>query len=125
MKNDQSGLQDYPNLALSILTTREEKPIAVIIPLSDWEKLRSSLQPESPLYKLMDFLSVEAAVASSYIAENDSDIEQQAGTEEIFIRYKNDLCVEVNMFVQEYADRKVLIRLNPKTDGYEFLQQLS
>jgi hypothetical protein len=125
MKNEKSNSKHYPNLALSILTAKDENPIGVIVPLTDWEKLKPSLQPESPLYKLMQFLAAEMANTSSNAAENDDENEKQDSAEEIFILYKNELCTENNMFIQEYADKKVLIRLNPNTSGYQFIQQLN
>jgi hypothetical protein len=125
MKNEKSNSKHYPNLALSILTAKDENPIGVIVPLTDWEKLKPSLQPESPLYKLMLFLAGEMANTSSNAAENDDENEKQDSAEEIFILYKNELCTENNMFIQEYADKKVLIRLNPNTSGYQFIQQLN
>jgi len=125
MKNGKTGPKYYPNLALSILTAKDENPIGVIVPVTDWEKLKPSLQPESPLYKLMQSLASETATTSSYVAENDGENEQQDRAEEVFIRYKNDLCTENNMFIQEYVDKKVLIRLNPNTGGYQFIQQLN
>jgi hypothetical protein len=125
MENEKSNSKHYPNLALSILTAKDENPIGVIVPLTDWEKLKPSLQPESPLYKLMQSLAAEMANTSSNVAENDDENEKQDSAEEIFIRYKNELCTEPNMFIQEYADKKVLIRLNPNTDGYHFIQQLN
>jgi len=125
MKNGKTGPKYYPNLALSILTAKDENPIGVVVPLTDWEKLKPSLQPESPLYKLMQSLASETATTSSYVAENDGENEQQDRAEEVFIRYKNDLCTENNMFIQEYVDKKVLIRLNPNTGGYQFIQQLN
>ena len=125
MKNGKTGPKYYPNLALSILTAKDENPIGVVVPLTDWEKLKPSLQPESPLYKLMQSLASETATTSSYVAENDGENEQQDRAEEVFIRYKNDLCTENNMFIQEYVDKKVLIRLNPNTGSYQFIQQLN
>jgi len=125
MKNEDTDPKHYPNLALSILTAKDENPIGVIIPLTDWEKLKPSLQPESPLYKLMQSLVAEMARTSSYVAENDGENEQQDRAEEVFIRYKNELCTEDNLFIQEYADKKVLIRLNHNTGGYQFIQQLN
>ena len=125
MKNEKIDPNYYPNHALSILTAKDENPIGVIIPVTDWEKLKPSLQPESPLYKLMQSLASETATTSSYVAENDGENEQQDSAEEIFIRYKNELCTENNMFIQEYADKKVLIRLNPNTGSYQFIQQLN
>ena len=125
MKNEDTDPKQYPSLALSILTAKDENPIGVIIPVTDWEKLKPSLQPESPLYKLMQSLAAETSTTSSYIAENDDEDKQQDSSEEIFIRYKNELCTENNMFIQEYADKKVLIRLNPNTGGYQFIQQLN
>jgi len=125
MKNGKTGPKYYPNLALSILTAKDENPIGVVVPLTDWEKLKPSLQPESPLYKLMQSLASETATTSSYVAENDGENEQQDRAEEVFIRYKNELCTENNMFIQEYVDKKVLIRLNPNTGGYQFIQQLN
>jgi len=73
----------------------------------------------------MQSLASETATTSSYVAENDGENEQQDRAEEVFIRYKNDLCTENNMFIQEYVDKKVLIRLNPNTGGYQFIQQLN
>ena len=125
MKNEKIDPNYYPNLALSILTAKDENPIGVIVPVTDWEKLKPSLQPESPLYKLMQSLASETATTSSYVAENDGENEQQDRAEEVFIRYKNELCTENNMFIQEYVDKKVLIRLNPNTGGYQFIQQLN
>jgi hypothetical protein len=125
MKNEDTDPKHYPNLALSILTAKDENPIGVIVPLTDWEKLKPSLQTESPLYKLMQSLAAETSTTSSYIAENDDEDKQQGSSEEVFIRYKNELCAEDNMFIQEYADKKVLIRLNPNTGGYQFIQQLN
>ena len=125
MKNKNTDPKQYPSLALSILTAKDENPIGVIVPLTDWEKLKQSLQPESPLYKVMQSLAAETATTSSYVAENDGENEQQDRAEEVFIRYKNELCAEDNMFIQEYADKKVLIRLNPNTGGYQFIQQLN
>ena len=61
MKNEDTDPKHYPNLALSILTAKDENPIGVIIPLTDWKKLKPSLQPESPLYKLMQSLAAEMA----------------------------------------------------------------
>ena len=90
MKNEDTDPKHYPNLALSILTAKDENPIGVIIPLTDWEKLKPSLQPESPLYKLMQSLVAEMARTSSYVAENDGENEQQDRAEEVFIRYKNE-----------------------------------
>ena len=104
MKNGKTGPKYYPNLALSILTAKDENPIGVVVPLTDWEKLKPSLQPESPLYKLMQSLASETATTSSYVAENDGENEQQDRAEEVFIRYKTDLCTENNMFIQEYVD---------------------
>ena len=121
----ESNKKQPKHLALSTLTAKNGKPLGVIILLTDWEKLKPSLQPESPLYKLMQSLASETATTSSYVAENDGEIEQQDGAEEVFIRYKNDLCTENNMFIQEYVDKKVLIRLNPNTDSYQFIQQLN
>jgi hypothetical protein len=121
----ESNKKQPQHLALSTLTAKNGKPLGVIILLTDWEKLKPSLQPESPLYKLMQSLASETATTSSYVAENDGEIEQQDGAEEVFIRYKNELCTEDNMFIQEYADKKVLIRLNPNTGGYQFIQQLN
>lgn len=97
----------------------------MIVPLTDWEKFKPSLQPESPLYRLMQSLAAETSTTSSYVAENDDEDKQQDSAEEIFIRYKNELCTEDNMFIQEYADKKVLIRLNPNTGGYQIIQQLN
>ena len=124
MKNENTDPKHYPNLALSILTAKDENPIGVIIPLTDWEKLKPSLQPASPLYKLMQSLA-EMANTSQNVAKNEDENEKQDSTEEIFIRYKNELCTENNMFIQEYADKKVLIRLNPNSGGYQFIQQLN
>jgi len=124
MKNEDTDPKHYPNLALSILTAKDENPIGVIIPLTDWEKLKPSLQPASPLYKLMQSLA-EMVNTSQNVAKNEDENEKQDSTEEIFIRYKNELCTENNMFIQEYADKKVLIRLNPNTGGYQFIQQLN
>ena len=125
MKNEDTDPKHYPNLALSILTAKDENPIGVIIPLTDWEKLKPSLQPESPLYKLMQSLAAEMANTNPIVAENENENEKQDSAEEIFIRYKNELCTEDNMFIQEYANKKVLIRLNPNTGGYQFIQQLN
>jgi hypothetical protein len=125
MKNEKIDPNYYPNLALSILTAKDENPIGVIIPITDWEKLKPSLQPESTLYKLMQSLAADMAITGPKVAENDDENEQQDSAEEIFIRYKNELCTEDNLFIQEYADKKVLIRLNPNTGGYQFIQQLN
>jgi hypothetical protein len=125
MKNEDTDPKHFPNLALSILTAKDKNPIGVIIPLTDWGKLKPSLQPESPLYKLMQSLASEMATTSLYVAENENSNEKQDSAEEIFIRYKNELCTEDNMFIQEYADKKVLIRLNPNTGSYQFIQQLN
>ena len=121
----ESNKKQPQHLALSTLTAKNGKPLGVIIPLTDWEKLKPSLQPESPLYKLMQSLSADMAITSPNVAENDDENEKQDSAEEIFIRYKNELCTENNMFIQEYADKKVLIRLNPNTGGYQFIQQLN
>jgi hypothetical protein len=125
MENNKKHSPYCANLALSILTAKGGKPIGIIISLTDWKKIKPSLQPESPLYKLMQSLAAEMANTSPIVAENDDENEKQDSVEEIFIRYKNELCTEDNMFVQEYADKKVLIRLNPKTGSYQFLQQLN
>jgi hypothetical protein len=125
MENNKKHSPYYANLALSILTAKGGKPIGIIIPLTDWKKIKSSLQPESPLYKLMQSLAAEMANTNPIVAENENENEKQDSAEEIFIRYKNELCTEDNLFIQEYADKKVLIRLNPKTDGYQFIQQLN
>ena len=121
----ESNKKQPKHLALSTLTAKNGKPLGVIILLTDWEKLKPSLQPESPLYKLMQSLAAEVANTNPIVAENENENEKQDSAEEIFIRYKNYLCTENNMFIQEYADKKVLIRLNPNTGGYQFIQQLN
>ncbi len=70
MKNENTDPKHYPNLALSILTAKDENPIGVIIPLTDWKKLKPSLQPASPLYKLMQSLA-EMANISPNVAKNE------------------------------------------------------
>src|ERR1017187_5018024 len=91
MENNKKHSPYCTNLALSILTAKDGKPIGLVIPLTDWEKLKPSLQPESPLYKLMESLAAELANTSPNVAENDDENEKQDSAEEVFIRYKNEL----------------------------------
>lgn len=46
-------------LALSIVVTREEVPIGVMVPVTDWLKIKPHLHPDSPLYALLEKLARE------------------------------------------------------------------
>lgn len=108
-----------PALALSILTSRVGEPIGVIIPVIDWDKLEPDLNPDSPLYKLLKKL------ASISIDRQEALKEPEKIKTDTYVRYKNDLCMEENVFIHEYIDHKELIRLNPKTGYFEFLERLN
>jgi len=126
MRNEPLDKQKFPSLALSILTSREELPIGVIIYLSDWYKIKPSLHPDSPLYKLMNKLAAEQhTMLLSGTGNELFSVRPKDDHEGTFIRYKDELCVEDDLFIQEYADKRALVRVHPKTGTFQFIQQLN
>lgn len=125
MENEPLDKQQFAPLALSILTSRQELPIGVVVLLSDWDKLKPSLHPDSPLFKLMNKLAAEQqTMLLSGIGNELFSVQPKDTPDGTFIRYKDELCIEVDLFIQEYADKKVLVRVHPKTGTFQFIQQL-
>jgi len=114
--------ENFPPLALMIMTDRYDRPISVAIPLSDWEKLRPSLHPKSPLYHLLQKLYKETPDgAVPYVSPSIADAEEIEQTE---IIYKNELCTEPALFVMETAKQKDLIKVRYTSETYGFLERL-
>jgi len=70
------------------------------------------------LYKLLKKL---ASIPNDALEEQKEPEKTKTDT---YIRYKNELCTEEDFFIQEYVDRKELIRLNPRIGSFEFVKRL-
>lgn len=108
-------------LALSIVVTREEVPIGVMVPVTDWLKIKPHLHPDSPLYALLEKLAREYEAMDGLRVRGKIEQEPPDGT---FIRYKDETCTGDHIYIQEYADRKVRVRVHPKTETYEFIDRI-
>ncbi len=125
--NDHIEQRQFSPLSLSIITNREELPIGVVTPTTDWLKIKDAIHPGSSLYLLMENLALEhdnmlAAGKGGSIYEDQPKDEPEIDD---FIFYKNEDCTEPDLFVQEYADRKSIVRLHPKTDSFQFVRQIN
>ena len=114
--------QVFEPLALMILTTRDEVPLSVAIPVTDWLKLKPSLHPQNPLYQLFEKLELEGHTAPGALSY---DQPEDAEPDSTYIRYKDDTCKEDQVFIQEYAGRTARVRAHPKVDTFEFLEEIN
>jgi hypothetical protein len=109
-------------LALNIVVTREEVPIGVMVPVTDWLKIKPHLHPDSPLYALLEKLAREyEAMDGGLRVEEEIEQDPPDGT---YIRYKDETCTDEHIYIQEYADRRVRVRVHPKTETYEFIERI-
>lgn len=108
-------------LALTIVVTREEVPVGVLVPVTDWLKIKPHLHPDSPLYALLEKLAREYEAMGGLRVKEEIEQEPPDGT---YIRYKNETCADENIYIQEYADRKVRVKVHPKTEAYEFIERI-
>lgn len=108
-------------LALSIVVNSEEVPIGVMVPVTDWLKIKPHLHPDSPLYALLEKLAREYEAMGGLRVKEKIEQEPPDGT---YIRYKDETCVDEHIYIQEYADRKVRVKVHPKTEAYEFIERI-
>jgi|GEM_PF-1805460 len=108
-------------LALSIVVTGEEVPIGVMVPVTDWLKIKPYLHPDSPLYALLEKLAREYEAMGGLLVKEEIEQDPPDGT---YIRYKDETCTDEHIYIQEYADRKVRVKVHPKTETYEFIERI-
>jgi hypothetical protein len=119
-KEQNSGNMVAP-LALSMVVTREEVPVGVMVLVTDWLKIKPHLHPDSPLYALFEKLAHEYEAIGGLRVKEEIEQDPPDGT---YIRYKDEACTDEHIYIQEYADRKVRVKVHPKTETYEFIERI-
>lgn len=113
-------------MALKVVIGKNEADSGVLIPLKDWEQLNATVKPHTPIYELMEKLTVpeeirsvkEGYVLSSGLTIQEVEAESRDNVEDIYIKafakglpryYEDERC----------TSEKHMIRANP--DGSEDL----
>jgi hypothetical protein len=120
----------YLPLSLSIYVDAKQTPQGVLVLLSDWAKLKAAVDPDSPFYKLMTKLTF-IPFHERPLKEQSQVLDGKIREVEIanlkkgsFITYTNELCTSADLFINEYADRKELVRVDAKTGSIELVTKL-
>lgn len=119
--NEQNLENMVTPLALSVVVTREEVPVGVMVPVTDWLKIKPHLHPDSPLYALLEKLVCEYEAMGGLRVREKIEQDPPDGT---YIRYKDETCTDEHIYIQEYADRKVRVKVHPQTETYEFIERI-
>lgn len=121
---------DTRGMALSIFVDATNEPYGILLPLTDWPKLKASLHQQSPLYKLMVKLTFKSFHQQS-LQEKSTALDpviieaEKANLEKgSYITYTNELCTSKDLFINEYTDRKELVSVDAKTGKIKVIKQL-
>lgn len=124
------NISDFQPLALSIFIDASEIPRGILVPLSDWPKLKPTIDPQSPLYKLMatltfvPFHELSLEEKSMLLEDKLREVEQSNLKNGSYRAYKNDLCISQDLYINEYADHSELVSINAKTGKITLIKKL-
>lgn len=124
------NITDFQPLALSIFVDASKIPQGILVPLSDWLKLKPALNPESPLYKLMatltfvPFHELPLMEKSILLEEKLQEVEQANLKKGSYRAYKNELCTSSDLYINEYIDHKELVSIDAKTGKITLVKKL-
>jgi hypothetical protein len=124
------NILDFQPLALSIFIDATETPKGILVPLSDWPKLKPVIDPQSPLYKLMatltfvPFHELSVEEKSMLLEDKLREVELENLRKGSFRAYKNELCTSQDLYINEYADRKELVSVDAKTGKISLIKKL-
>lgn len=108
-------------MALQVVMSNEKKPSGVFIPLEDWAKLNDTVRPSSPIYDLMEELTLSPEIRKfkeEYILPSGSsvrEVERSSGgrIEAIYMDafanglpryYKDDRCMDLQNLIRAMPD---------------------
>ncbi|WP_316735457.1 hypothetical protein [Pedobacter aquatilis] len=123
-------IPDFQPLALSIFVDAFKIPQGIMVPLSDWLKLKPALNPESPLYKLMaaltfvPFHELPLKEKSVLLEDKLQEVEQANLKKGSYRVYKNELCTSPELYINEYIDHKELVSMDAKTGKIILVKKL-
>jgi len=124
------NVPDFQPLALSIYVDAMETPQGVLVLLSDWPKLKSAIDPNSPFYKLMAKLTFvpfhkrTLQEKSEVLDARIREVEKANLEKGSFITYQNELCTSPDLFINEYSDRRELVSVDAKTGIIKVIAKL-
>jgi len=131
-------MKNYVNLdtaghqppALSILVDAHDSPQGVFVHLEEWPRLKSDVNPENPLYKLManltfiPFHEMTLEEQSNRLEEKVRAVEQVNLEKGSYVTYQNELCTTADLFINEYADRKEMVSVDAVTGSITLIKIL-
>jgi hypothetical protein len=129
-------------MALKVIVGSDKKNSGVLIPLEDWEQLNATVKPHTPIYDLMEELTVPADIRSfkeGYILPSGLTIQEgeqvsQKNVEDIYIKafakgfpryYEDERCTgEKNMIRANPDGSEDLVDFNWQNGTEQFIKHL-
>jgi hypothetical protein len=129
-------------MALKVIVGKDKKDSGVLIPLEDWDQLNTTVKPHTPIYNLMEELTVPAAIrpvkegymlpsgltiqeAEQVSRNNVEDIYIKAFAKELPRYYEDERCTgEKNMIRANPDGSEDLVDFNWQDGTETFIQHL-